>query len=190
VEYTIPMWRLPCYCDNNGSYHSNIEIDDLKSSNDDTETRPMKKAQTSPEITAYINLVILSHAAKLKPTTYAHSPFFFTLDTTHDEFLQSIAACSASQNYAATITPINRPRCSRDRTFQQTMQPLANAQGFQAMIRKLAELTSKNKDITITLILPPLAKVAKHVSILIFIFSDLQSHLFFSPTIWVLVVEM
>ena len=170
---------------------SDIEIDELKSSDDNMETRPMKKAKTSPEINPYINLVTPACTAKLK-TMDARGPFFFTLDTTHDKFLQSLAACSAYQNYAATITSINRAKLfwKQNVPANNAPKPLANAQGFWAMIRKLAELTSKNKDKTLTLILPPLAKVAKRVSILIFIFSDLQSHLFFSPTIWVLVVEM
>jgi hypothetical protein len=135
----------------------------------------MKKTKASPEITAYINLVTPARTAKLKPTTDARGPFFFTLDDTHDEFLQSIATCSASQNHAAAVTSINQAKLfwKQNVPANNAPKPLANAQGFRAMIGKLAELASKNKDTTITLILPPLAKVAKRVSISIFIFSDL-----------------
>jgi len=44
-------------------------------------------------------------------------------------------------------------------------KPLTNEVGYKAMITKLKELTNKGKDMTITLSLPPLLKIAAMVSL-------------------------
>lgn len=43
-------------------------------------------------------------------------------------------------------------------------KPLSNPDGYKALISALSKLSSKGKDMTITVFLPPLSKVQKLVS--------------------------
>ena len=148
----------------NGDGH---ELDLLLGNTSDSDNnpsldQPTKKAR-STEITAYINVKTPAQTAKLKPTIDAHGPFFFTLESTHDNFLTELAktiqpmAGIQSINQLKLFWKLNVPANDKQK-------PLGNPSGFCAMTTKLNKLLLKNKDTTITLTLPPLLRVALQVS--------------------------
>jgi hypothetical protein len=136
--------------------------DTSDSDGDPSLDRPTKKARTT-EITAYINVETPARTTKLKPTIDACGPFFFTLESTHDNFLTVLAktiqptAGIQSINQLKLFWKLNVPANDKQK-------PLGNPSGFRAMTTKLSELLAKNKDTTITLTLPPLLRVALQVS--------------------------
>jgi hypothetical protein len=137
---------------------------DTSDATSNSSDRFSKKARTVPEITAYINIETPARTAKTKPSVDARSPFFFTLESTHDEFLTALAktvlptASIGSINQLKLCWKLNVPANDKQK-------PLANTSGFRAMTTKLNELLTKNKDTTITLTLPPLLRVALQVRI-------------------------
>ncbi|CAA7264084.1 unnamed protein product [Cyclocybe aegerita] len=87
-------------------------------------------------------------------------PFFFTVETSHNEFLQSVVACAASGTHVPSINAINQSQLfwKLNVPANNKKKPLANVQGYRALILKVAALLNKKKDVTITIILPPLLK--------------------------------
>jgi hypothetical protein len=112
-----------------------------------------------------MDIITPPRTVKGKPTTDSRGPFFFTVDTTHEEFLQLVANCGVAANYALTISSINQSQL----TWKQSVpasdkkKPLSSLDGYQAMITKLQVLLKKGKDTTIVLSTPPLARVANNV---------------------------
>lgn len=144
------------------------EIDELDSSSNASadcdrveNERPAKKAKKLQQITAYIDIVVPARTLKSKPTSDSRGPFFFTLETSHEEFLQSIACCTVAPRYLPTITGIDQTQLfwKLNVPVSDKKKPLANLAGYQAMSTKLATLLEKGKDSTITLSMPPLGKV-------------------------------
>jgi len=139
-----------------------LTSDTSDSDSDPSLDRSTKKARTVPEITAYINIETPARTAKLKPAIDAQGPFFFTLESTHDDFLAALAktiqptASIQSLNQLKLFWKLNVPANDKQKL-------LGNPSGFRAMMTKLSELLVKNKDTTITLTLPPLLRVALKV---------------------------
>lgn len=112
---------------------------------------------------AYINVKTPAQTPKLKLTIDACSPFFFMLESTHNDFLTALAktiqpmAGIQSINQLKLFWKLNVPANDKQK-------PLGNPSGFCAMTTKLSELLAKNKDTTITLTLLPLLRVALQVS--------------------------
>jgi hypothetical protein len=127
---------------------------------------PTKKLKTRPKITAYIEIVTAPRTLKEKPTPLSRGPFFFNLDTTRIDFLQSLASCCVEGHYAPTITSINHHQLfwKLQVPANDRKRPLSTEDGFRALIDKLADLSQKKKDTTIILSLPPLTRVAANVS--------------------------
>lgn len=131
--------------------NEDLHGDTLDSDSDPSLDRPSKKAKTT-EITAYINVEMPARTAKLKPTIDARGPFFFTLESTQDDFLTALAttiqptASIQSINQLKLFWKLNVPANDKQKL-------LGNPSGFRAMTTKLGELLVKNKDTTITLTL-------------------------------------
>ncbi|KIK04473.1 hypothetical protein K443DRAFT_57212, partial [Laccaria amethystina LaAM-08-1] len=123
---------------------------------------PTKKLKTRPKITAYIEIVAAPRTLKEKPTPLSRGPFFFNLDTTRIDFLQSLASCCVEGHYAPTITSINHHQLfwKLQVPANDRKRPLSTEDGFRVLIDKLADLSQKKKDTTIILSLPPLTRVA------------------------------
>lgn len=148
--------------------HDTTDADELFSSENedvDASTRPGKKTKVPTKLTAYMDIISPPRTLKGKLTTNSRSPFFFTVETTHEEFLQLVANCGVAANYAPTIGSINQSQL----TWKQSVpasdkkKPLSNLDSYQAMITKLQLLLEKGKDTTIILSSPPLARVARNV---------------------------
>ena len=133
---------------------------------------PTKKLKTRPKITAYIEIITAPRTLREKPTPLSRGPFFFNLDTTRIEFLQSLASCCAEGHYAPTITSINHHQLfwKLQVPANDRKRPLSTEDGFHALIDKLADLSQKKKDTTIILSLPPLMRVAANVSCYLFLY--------------------
>jgi len=113
----------------------------------------------------------------VKETTTTRGPFFFTTETTHQEFLHLLAACADDGNKVPNVVSINQALLlwKLNVPANDKKKPLANGQGYQAMIGILKNrLTEKSKDRTVTLIMPPLLKNIQVVCI--FILQLLYSH--------------
>ena len=130
-----------------------------------------KKTKILPNITAYIDIISPARSTKVKESTISRGPFFFTTETTHQEFLRLLAAaCADDSNTAPNVASINQAVLlwKLNVPANDKKKPLANGQGYQAMIGILSNrLTEKSKDSTITLIMPPLLKNTNAVCIFI-----------------------
>ena len=136
-----------------------------------------KKTKILPKITAYIDIISPARSAKVKETTITRGPFFFTTETTHQEFLRLLATCADDGNAVPNVVSINQAQLlwKLNVPANDKKKPLANGQGYQAMIGILTNrLTEKSKDSTITLIMPPLLKNIRAVCI--FILCPLYPH--------------
>jgi hypothetical protein len=142
--------------------NKDLDGDTSDSDSDPSFDRPSKKAKTT-EITAYINVETPAQNTKLKLTINACSSFFFTLKSTHNDFLTVLATTIQP---TVSIQSINQLKLfwKLNVSANDKQKLLGNPSGFCAMTIKLGELLVKNKDTTITLTLPPLLRVALQVS--------------------------
>ena len=127
---------------------------------------PTKKLKTHLKITAYIEIITALCTLKEKLMPLSCGLFFFNLDTTRIDFLQSLASCCIEGHYVPIITSI-----SHHQLFWKLQVPandrkqlLSTEDGFHVLIDKLADLSQKKKDTTIISSLPPLTRVAANVS--------------------------
>ncbi|KAF8165967.1 hypothetical protein B0H34DRAFT_780604 [Crassisporium funariophilum] len=122
-----------------------------KTDNDDNigDSSSKRQKKDVENITAYID-----------ETTVTRGPFFFTLGTSHREFLQLLAACAVKKNFIPAVSSINQ-----NQLFWKLLvpandkkKPLYNEQGYQALITKLNALSEKGKELSVTLLMPPMLR--------------------------------
>jgi hypothetical protein len=141
------------------------DIDD-----DQSDEPPPSKKQRRPEplesITAYIDIISPPRTQRTKETSEARGPFFFTTETPHHEFLQSIANCAVDPNFTPLISSINLSRLQwkLNTPANDKKKPLSSESGYKALIVNLVSQIEKGRDTTITIFMPPMVKIRQDVS--------------------------
>jgi len=129
--------------------------------------RPAKKQKVElVEIAAYVDIIPLPQTLKMKEAAVTCGPFLFTIETTHDAFLQGIILCPTSKGQPHSITSINQSQLywKFNIPLNNKKKPLSTVVGYQALISsmktQLQDAKGKSKDNSITLTMPPLSKKA------------------------------
>jgi hypothetical protein len=145
--------------------------EDSDSSSDDGDdlgnSSSKRQKKDLENITAYIDIISPARTQRTKETTITRGPFFFTLGTSHHEFLQLLAACAVEKNFIPAVSSINQ-----NQLFWKLLvpandkkKPLYNEQGYHALITKLKALSEKGKELSVTLLMPPMLKTRQGVRI-------------------------
>ena len=113
-------------------------------SEDDDDEPALKKAKNISKITAYIDIITPSRSAKAKETAITWGPFFFTIETTHREFLSLVATAAAEKNTTAGIGSVNQSQLlwKLNVPANDKKKPLSNEQGYEALIVMLTNSES------------------------------------------------
>jgi len=133
--------------------------------------RPAKKQKVAAvEIAAYVDITPPSRNPKVKEVTVTCGPFLFTVETTHDAFLQGIVSCAMSKGQSHSITSVNQSQLywKFNIPLNDKKKPLSTVVGYQALISsmktRLQDAKGKSKDNGITLTMPPLSKKVSKAS--------------------------
>ncbi|KAJ3500782.1 hypothetical protein NLJ89_g9638 [Agrocybe chaxingu] len=141
----------------------NVEVENESGDDDEEESEvpPAKKMKVLPEVTAYVDIITPSRGVKGKESSITRGPFFFTTAMSHHRFLQSVVTC-ASDNAISSVNAINQQQLTWKLHVpaNDKKKPLANADGYQALISRIGSLLEKGKDATLTVFLPPLLKTS------------------------------
>ncbi|KJA25914.1 hypothetical protein HYPSUDRAFT_213426 [Hypholoma sublateritium FD-334 SS-4] len=138
--------------------------------NSESETDdPLESAQVAkrpkklPEFTAYVDIISPPRTVRGKETSTTRGPFFFNANTAHLEFLALLAACTVEPHFSASISAILQAHLywKLNVPANDRKKPLPSEQGYRALLKKMDKLSGKNKDCTVTLSMPPLAKIAE-----------------------------
>ncbi|CAA7258478.1 unnamed protein product [Cyclocybe aegerita] len=131
--------------DNNDNIQESGE-DEISSvaSGEELAAPPAKKVKAIPEVAVYVDIVTPAHGVKQKESLTTCGPFFFTVETSHNEFLQSVVACAASGTHVPSINAINQLQLfwKLNVPANDKKKPLANVQGYRALILKNIPSTS------------------------------------------------
>ncbi|KAK0217337.1 proline-rich protein [Armillaria nabsnona] len=145
-----------------------LKDDDGDNDNSDMSTQqPSKKVKTEdediPTITAYIEVVTPGHTLRAKPTVEHHGPFFFSLDDSQSTFLNALASAAVPKGHSTSTSANNQKKLTwkQNTPKNNSKKPLSSPDGYKALISALSKLSSKGKDMTITVFLPSLSKVQK-----------------------------
>jgi hypothetical protein len=97
-------------------------------------------------------------------------PPFFTLESSYDEFLQSIATCTISSKGVPSVSAIDKTQLSWKLSVpaNDRKKVISNEPGYQALIKKAAEILGKKKDCLIVVFVPQPSQVAKKVCLCCF----------------------
>jgi hypothetical protein len=147
------------------------EYSDSSSDDDDDlqvgDSSSKRQKKDLENITSYIDIISPARTQQMKETTITHGPFFFALGTSHHEFLQLLAACAVEKNFIPAVSSVNQ-----NQLFWKLLvpandkkKPHYNEQGYQALITKLKALSEKGKELSVTLLMPPMLKTRQGVRI-------------------------
>jgi hypothetical protein len=128
--------------------------------------KPVQELVEAIEITAYVEIVSPPRTLKAKPTSVTCGPFFFTLESSYPEFLQSVTVCASVGNSVSSNGAIDKGQLGWKLSVpaNDRKKPLSDERGYRALLKKMKVLSDKKKDCTIVIMLPPLSKVARNVS--------------------------